>query len=86
MISFSYCLSDFLCAAFGIEMTSNHLPERPDGESCTVVTPKLPDSYDRGAAGFQEKTDSQEKQNTDYFSQGYRDNSYASGKNVKYCL
>ncbi|XP_028405303.1 protein maelstrom homolog [Dendronephthya gigantea] len=37
---YCYCMSDFLCGAFGIEQTSNHLPERPEGDCCVVLTPR----------------------------------------------
>ena len=35
----SYCMSDFLCSVYGIPLTPNHLPERPDGIFCTVIKP-----------------------------------------------
>ena len=35
----SYCMSDFLCSVYGIPLTPNHLPERPDGIFCTVFKP-----------------------------------------------
>lgn len=33
----SYCLSDFLCSVYGIPLTENHLPERPEGSFGTVI-------------------------------------------------
>lgn len=32
-------MSDVLCRAFDIELTSKHVPERPDGDTCVVITP-----------------------------------------------
>lgn len=32
-------MSDFLCSVYGIPLTPNHLPERPDGIFCTVIKP-----------------------------------------------
>ena len=32
-------MSDFLCSVYGIPLTPNHLPERPDGMFCTVIKP-----------------------------------------------
>ena len=72
---FSYCLSDFLCGAFGIEQTSNHLPERPDGDSCTVITP----ASNSRANSARSQTRNEDKGQMDY--RAYRDNNnYQSGK------
>lgn len=30
-------MSDFLCSVYGIQLTPNHLPERPEGDFCAVV-------------------------------------------------
>lgn len=35
----SYCVSDFLSSVYGIPLTPNYLPERPDGVFCTVIKP-----------------------------------------------
>ena len=32
-------MSDFLCSVYGIPLTPNHLPERPEGIFCTVIKP-----------------------------------------------
>ncbi|CAB3993951.1 Hypothetical predicted protein [Paramuricea clavata] len=78
---YCYCLSDFLCGAFGIEQTSNHLPERPDGDSCTVITPRTANSNSRpSSARSQARKD--DEANMDY--RGYRNNNnYQSGGRKK---
>ena len=74
----SYCLSDFLCGAFGIEQTSNHLPERPDGDSCTVITPRIANSNSRPSSA-RSQARKEDEANMDY--RGYRNNNnYQSGK------
>lgn len=39
VLRYCYCISDVLCSVYGIPLTSNHLPERPDGVFCTVIKP-----------------------------------------------
>ncbi|CAH3119717.1 unnamed protein product [Pocillopora meandrina] len=39
VLRYCYCISDFLCSVYGIPLTPNHVPERPDGVFCTVIKP-----------------------------------------------
>ena len=75
---YCYCLSDFLCDAFGIERTSNHLPERPDVDSCTVITPRIGKSNSETTGG---RSQGRKENDADMHYHGHRNNNtYQPGK------
>ena len=64
-------MSDFLCGAFGIEQTSNHLPERPEGDSCIVITPRT--SNGNARSGYA-RSQGRRADEADMNYRGYRNN------------
>ena len=78
---YCYCLSDFLCDAFGIERTSSHLPERPDVDSCTVITPRIGKSNSEPSGG---RSQGRKQNDTDMDYRGNRNNNpYQPGERKK---
>ncbi|XP_031552805.1 protein maelstrom homolog [Actinia tenebrosa] len=35
---YSYCMADFLCPHYNVPLSVNHVPERPEGSFCTVLS------------------------------------------------
>ncbi|KAK3718270.1 hypothetical protein QZH41_013179 [Actinostola sp. cb2023] len=35
---YCYCMADFLCPHYNVVLTTRHMPERPEGTFCTVLT------------------------------------------------